>query len=112
MHVSDNSSNTKELTNSNEIKVDTDSKGFEANTFDFSKISLNVADTEIEDYAVLNPVTSQDDEPADVNVKLDLAIAYIDMNDKKGAIKLLGEVVEDGGVKQKARATLLLEGLV
>ena len=47
-----------------------------------------------------------------MNGKLDLAIAYIDKNDKKGAIKLLQEVVKEGGVKQKSRAKLLLEGLV
>lgn len=105
----------KELTKSDEIILDVDvadPKGFEAKTFDFSKISLDVADTEIEDYAVLNPVASLEDAPADVNGKLDLAIAYIDKNDKKGAIKLLEEVVKEGGVKQKARAKLLLEGLV
>ena len=105
----------KELTDSDEIIPDVDDadpKGFEAKTFDFSKISLDVADTEIEDYAVLNPVASQEDAPADVNGKLDLAIAYIDKNDKKSAIKLLQEVVKEGGVKQKSRAKLLLEGLV
>lgn len=105
----------KELNDSDEIIPDVDDadpKGFEAKTFDFSKISLDVADTEIEDYAVLNPVASQEDAPADVNGKLDLAIAYIDKNDKKGAIKLLQEVVKEGGVKQKSRAKLLLEGLV
>ncbi|MEY3884971.1 MAG: hypothetical protein RIS87_746 [Pseudomonadota bacterium] len=105
----------KELTKSDEIIPDVDAadpKGFEAKTFDFSKISLDVADTEIEDYAVLNPTSSLEDESSDVNGKLDLAIAYIDKNDKKGAIKLLQEVVKEGGVKQKSRAKLLLEGLV
>ncbi len=105
----------KELTDNDEIIPDVDDadpKGFEAKTFDFSKITLDVADTEIEDYAVLNPVASQEDATADVNGKLDLAIAYIDKNDKKGAIKLLQEVVKEGGVKQKSRAKLLLEGLV
>lgn len=105
----------KELNDSDEIIPDVDDadpKGFEAKTFDFSKISLDVADTEIEDYAVLNPVASLEDTPADVNGKLDLAIAYIDKNDKKGAIKLLEQVVKEGGVKQKSRAKLLLEGLV
>ena len=105
----------KELTKSDEIIPDVDAadpKGFEAKTFDFSKISLDVADTEIEDYAVLNPTSSLEDKSSDANGKLDLAIAYIDKNDKKGAIKLLQEVVKEGGVKQKSRAKLLLEGLV
>ncbi len=43
--------------------------------------------------------------------KLDLARAYIDMDDQDGAKEILQEVVEEGSAQQKQEATRLLTGL-
>lgn len=48
---------------------------------------------------------------SDVETKIELAIAYIDMRDKRGAKKLLNEVLKDGNHSQKLRAQALLENL-
>jgi len=48
---------------------------------------------------------------SDVETKMELAIAYIDMRDKRGAKKLLNEVLKDGNDSQKLRAQALLENL-
>lgn len=48
---------------------------------------------------------------SDVETKVELAIAYIDMRDKRGAKKLLNEVLKDGNHSQKLRAQALLENL-
>ncbi len=44
--------------------------------------------------------------------KLDLARAYIDMDDQDGAREILQEVLEDGSEQQKQDATRLMDGLV
>ncbi len=44
--------------------------------------------------------------------KLDLARAYIDMEDQEGAREILQEVLEEGNDQQKQEATKLLDGLV
>jgi len=51
-------------------------------------------------------------ESADVATKLELAVAYIDMADKKGARKLLTEALKEGGPKQRERAQALIDSLV
>lgn len=51
-------------------------------------------------------------ESAEVATKLELAIAYIDMSDKKGARKLLAEALEEGGPQQRERAQALIDSLV
>ena len=50
-------------------------------------------------------------ESAEVATKLELAIAYIDMSDKKGARKLLAEALEEGGPQQRERAQALIDSL-
>jgi pilus assembly protein FimV len=93
---------------------------FEANTFDLSSISLDLAETEHELSAVSSVPSSTDaivessditSESPDVNIKLDLVAAYIDMDDKEGARELLEEVLKEGGTQQKLRAQQLIEGL-
>lgn len=85
---------------------------FEANTFDLSSINLDLGDTEVETFPdASSPAPASEIEPPDVNVKLDLVAAYIDMEDKEGAIELLEEVIKEGGVNQKARAQQLLDSL-
>lgn len=68
----------------------------------FPEISLDVADT---------PATSAEapaDESEEVNTKLDLIQAYIDMEDKIGAKELIEEVLTEGGERQRQRANELL----
>jgi len=82
-----------------------------ANEFDLSTISLDLSEPVIEHSAAeasLEPVAP---ESADVDIKLDLVAAYIDMDDKEGARELLQEVVKEGGPQQQKRAKELLSGL-
>jgi pilus assembly protein FimV len=51
------------------------------------------------------------EESADVATKLELAAAYIDMEDKEGAFKLLTEAIKEGGPEQRARAQKLIDRL-
>lgn len=82
------------------------------NNFDLSSISLDLGDTEIETFPDISSQSILSEiEPPDVNIKLDLVAAYIDMDDKEGAIELLEEVMKEGGVNQKARAQELLDSL-
>ena len=50
-------------------------------------------------------------EAPEVNTKLDLVAAYIEMGDKEGAKELLDEVLKEGGLKQRAMAQALLNEL-
>ncbi len=91
---------------------------FEANTFDLSAIDLNLADDESElSHEKLTPKNAADigvvvAESPDVNIKLDLVAAYIDMDDKEGARELLEEILKEGGPVQQLRAKELLDSLV
>ena len=51
------------------------------------------------------------DDPEFVNTKLELAVAYIDMADKKGALELLNEVLQEGSSAQRDRAQVLIDSL-
>lgn len=63
--------------------------------------------------------TSKDDIPAEavstlwdeIAVKVDLAKAYLDMDDKEGAREILKEVIREGNKEQQAIAQSMLEGL-
>lgn len=85
--------------------------------FDFSAISLDLGDADqmSEEQLVdgggidlAEPVVSENQ---DVDVKLDLVAAYIDMDDKEGARELLDEVIKEGGPQQRQRAEQLLASL-
>ena len=85
-----------------------------SNDFDFSAISLDLGEDVLsepmEDLTLTAPA-SGDSESQDVDIKLDLVAAYIDMDDKEGARELLEEVLKEGGPQQKSRAEQLLAGL-
>jgi pilus assembly protein FimV len=101
---------TKESVTSNSTA--SQENNHEANTFDLSSISLDLGETESELFTESPaPAASVEPEPQDVNVKLDLVAAYIDMDDKEGARELLEEVMKEGGTTQKARAQQLLDSL-
>jgi pilus assembly protein FimV len=80
---------------------------------DLSGISLNLDEGE-------NPVaeihedkktTAQSAKSSDVDTKLNLVTAYLDMGDKESARELLQEVLQDGGPRQRNRAKKLLDTL-
>jgi pilus assembly protein FimV len=73
-----------------------------ADITEFPEISLDVAAKPEESSIEL------DDEPEEVNTKLDLIQAYIDMEDVIGAKELIEEVLSEGGERQRQRANELL----
>jgi pilus assembly protein FimV len=56
-------------------------------------------------------ITLSGAESADVDTKLDLVTAYIDMGDTEGARELLEEVMREGGPQQRQRAQGMLDTL-
>ncbi|HSH55061.1 MAG TPA: FimV/HubP family polar landmark protein [Methylotenera sp.] len=91
-----------------------DSSVTAANEFDLSSISLDLGEPAAELESVAFEEVSLEHtapESADVDIKLDLVAAYIDMDDKEGARELLQEVVKEGGPQQQKRAQELLTGL-
>ncbi len=88
-----------------------------ANSFDLSSISLELNDAP-QPESVPDLPSVEDNlgelavpESADVDIKLDLVAAYLDMDDKEGARELLEEVLKDGGPQQQAKAKDLLATL-
>ena len=78
----------------------------EAKTLDLSGITLDMEDSA---ETATNPISeSLGDEPAEVETKLELVAAYIEMDDKEGAKELLDEVMKEGGAQQRKRAEALL----
>lgn len=89
-----------------------DDNAFEANTFDLNTIDLELNDgVSSTEEALLEAPSELDisgNEPIEVETKLDLVVAYIEMDDKEGAKELLDEVMQEGGVLQRKRAEALL----
>ena len=97
----------------------------DANTYDLSTISLDLNDgaetgtTTVSHDDVVNEKTIESEhesaqvvgEPIEVETKLELVVAYIEMDDKEGAKELLDEVIKEGGKKQRKRAEELLAKL-
>ena len=82
-----------------------------ANSFDLTTIDLDLNDGEVAKIAdTLNMVPSAA-EPIEIETKLDLVAAYIEMDDKEGAKELLDEVMKEGGANQRKRAEALQEKL-
>jgi len=98
-----------------ETELESEASG--ANEFDFSAISLDLGDaTQAVEDQVADEMTVELSAPVvsenqDVDIKLDLVAAYIDMDDKEGARELLDEVIKEGGPQQRQRAELLLASL-
>ncbi|SDK09630.1 pilus assembly protein FimV [Methylophilus rhizosphaerae] len=69
---------------------------------EFPEISLDMGGKLEEEMVAL------DSEPEEVNTKLDLIQAYIDMEDMIGAKELIEEVMSEGGERQRQRASELL----
>ena len=82
-----------------------------ANSFDLSTIDLAMNDGGSAPAVNLNAdaeVNAGGAEPIEVETKLDLVAAYIEMDDKDGAKELLEEVMKEGGAGQRKRAEALL----
>lgn len=86
--------------------------------FDLSSISLdlNGPTTELtleapEDEPVSASGANAADGGNDVDVKLNLVAAYIDMDDKEGARELLEEVLKEGNEEQVVKAQMMLDNM-
>ncbi len=87
-----------------EIKIDTDTSS------EPELSETGPAETEVPS-EVVEEITLAGSESADVDTKLDLVAAYMDMGDTEGARELLDEVLREGGPQQRDRAQKLLDGL-
>lgn len=75
--------------------------------FDLSDINLDLNDISTD--PTVSQAAMAAGEPEEVETKLDLVMAYLDMEDKIGARELLEEVMKEGGENQRKRASELLE---
>ncbi|MEZ5593799.1 MAG: FimV/HubP family polar landmark protein [Gammaproteobacteria bacterium] len=73
--------------------------------------AVDAEDTQLISDALDGDATQSMDSGDYVEIKLDLASAYLEMDDRAGAISLLQEVVAEGSDGQKARAQELLDRL-
>ena len=80
----------------------------EASIYDLSSINLDLNDEVASNSAALSFNEPSASEPIEVNTKLELVAAYIEMDDKEGAKELLAEVMKEGGATQRQRAEALL----
>lgn len=80
---------------------------------DLSGISLDLGELPEESSTETagEEITLSGAESADVDTKLDLVTAYIDMGDTEGARELLEEVMREGGPQQRQRAQGMLDNL-
>ena len=88
-----------------------DDDKLEANPFDLTTIDLELNNNQETAAVELISDTELDisgNEPIEVETKLDLVAAYIEMDDKEGAKELLDEVMKEGGAGQRKRAEVLL----
>lgn len=95
-----------EFGESTEDTVQDDLGMTQAPSFDLTDINLDLND--LSTTSAISPISSAG-EPEEVETKLDLVMAYLDMEDKIGAKELLEEVMKEGGENQRKRATELLE---
>jgi pilus assembly protein FimV len=86
---------------------------------DFSGIDLdldleNTADvqsTDIEEETLSTNADTKNEQWHEVETKIDLAKAYLDMEDKEGAREMLEEAILEGDSKQQEAAKALLKDL-
>jgi pilus assembly protein FimV len=96
------------LTDETEVMEDIDMDLSDAANIDLSEISLELNDSSDTPVSADEIAESSEVEPEEVETKLDLVMAYLDMEDKIGAKELLDEVMKEGGENQRKRATELL----
>lgn len=81
-----------------------------ANELDLSSISFDLDDAPSVENAAAGSAQAVT-EPPEVEIKLDLVAAYMDMGDKEGARELLEEVMKEGSEQQQLRAEKLISSL-
>jgi pilus assembly protein FimV len=102
------------------LTLDTDDKTAEeevVDVLDMSDITLDVGDSVNDAITEASPVLEMAvteeaaPESEEVETKLELVAAYIDMEDKEGAKELLDEVLKEGGANQRKRAEEILASI-
>jgi pilus assembly protein FimV len=102
------------------LTLDTDDKTAEEevdDVLDMSDITLDVGDSVNDAITEASPVLEMAvteeaaPESEEVETKLELVAAYIDMEDKEGAKELLDEVLKEGGANQRKRAEEILASI-
>lgn len=89
----------------------------EVNSFDLTTINLDLNESNAADTSLVTHAGTNYDgilsgaEPIEIETKLDLVVAYIEMDDKEGAKELLDEVMREGGANQRKRAEAILAKL-
>jgi pilus assembly protein FimV len=78
---------------------------------DLAAISLDLNAPSPSEATAPNEITLSEAESPDVDTKLDLVTAYMDMGDTEGARELLDEVMREGGPLQRERAQKILDSL-
>ncbi len=76
---------------------------------DLSGISLELDTDEAEPETI--EIKTPELEPDEVDTKLDLVTAYLDMGDHEGARELIEEVMKEGSAAQREHAQALLNRL-
>ena len=79
-----------------------------AKTFDFSDISLDFNDDKTDEPSN----TFESNDPVEIETKLSLVLAYIEMDDLEGAKEMLDEVMSEGSESQRLRAQEIATKLV
>ncbi len=102
------------------LTLDADDKTAEeelVDVLDMSDITLDVGDSVNDAITEASPVLEMAvteeaaPESEEVETKLELVAAYIDMEDKEGAKELLDEVLKEGGANQRKRAEEILASI-
>jgi len=101
---------TEELTSNIEHDLDAELDGELEALLNSTDNDIALEETVLEDEPVLDSLGLLDGAD-EVETKLDLARAYIDMDDAEGAKDILQEILQEGNEAQKAEATGLMEGL-
>ena len=86
----------------------------DVSTYDLSSINLDLNDDTANNNSALSmdePSVAGASETIEVDTKLELVTAYIEMDDAEGAKELLAEVMKEGGASQRKRAEALLATL-
>ena len=123
--ASDDDSNMLDLLDSDALEIETENSGTENNSakksaeIDFTNIDLdleNISDDQSADmkegYLSADADTDTKNEQwHEVETKIDLAKAYLDMEDKDGAREMLEEAIQEGDPKQQETAKALLKDL-
>ncbi len=117
MTASDDGVDASDLLDSNTVQFETDNTAEKAVEIDFSDIDLDLENTsetqstDLQEESASADVDARNEQWHEVETKIDLAKAYLDMEDKEGAREMLEEVLQEGDAKQQETAQTLLKDL-